>query len=332
MNSYLCTITFLAIMGLLTSSEMIQHHNATFENQCYTQSRYLLAAAEEVAAMSNLEELRKAKKSQTGPRLPKEEKKSTTELNHSTSKYPKALGVNMARPPNNSRLNVFNLLHKQPHKNLPEEFCLYDVMVRLMYSLYNQEPFFEKAHDAPRRILDTIIAKKALTTHFTAPDQLSELDLEDEALQHIFCQMLKGTHSAPSLLNFITFDTIDSPQTQSRKINLLFADPRILYAIFPDGTTADQLITMREQLLETIEYQKLRKAQYDTSKGRRDYALELKQKLTDILLAGGFNAEKYASHVFDYSLGKAGTIMFIENSKTHIITREKYIPKTTPKK
>lgn len=327
MNSYLCTITFLAIMGLLTSSEMIQHHASSFEKQCYKQSRTLLAATEEIRDLSQIEELLKSENPKTDKPEPEEKDKSELKPERSSPKYIKALGVNMARPPNNSRLNLHTLLHKEPHQDLPEEFSLYQVTSRLIWNLYHEEPFFKIVHDAEYRILDKLIEKKEQTIHFTTPDQLSELNLEDEILQKVFYQMLKGTKNAPSLLNYITFDKIDTTE-QKRKINLLFADSRIIHAIFPEGHTATQLLIRRAEVLDTIEYQKASKSELSATdyKGRRALAKELKLALEEVLNNAGFNARKYEANVFDYGLGKSGTILFIENSKTHTITREKYIP------
>ena len=327
MNSYLCTITFLAIMGLLTSSEMIQYHASSFEKQCYTQSRNLLVATEEIRDLSQIEELRTSKNPQADKKEPMEKGKSELELTKSKPKYVKALGVNMARPPNNSRLNLYTLLHKEPHPNLPKEFSLYQVTARLMRNLYSEEPFFKNVHDAEHRILEKLIEKKELTLHFTTPDQLSELNLENEALQKVFFQMLKGTRNTPSLLHYITFDNIKKTE-QKRKINLLFADPHIIHAIFPEGNTATQLLIRRSQVLDTIEHQEANKSKIsvDNSKGREDLYKELKRALEEVLSSAGFNAKQYKAHVFDYRLSKPGTIMFIEDSKTHTITREKYIP------
>ncbi len=327
MNSYLCTITFLAIMGLLTSSEMTQHHASSFEKQCYVQSRNLLAATEEIRDLSQLDELRISKNPETEKKEPEEKDKSELKPERSSPKYIKALGVNMARPPNNSRLNLYTLLHKEPHSDLPKEFSLYQVTARLMRNLYHDEPFFKNVHDAEFRILEKLIDKKEQTTHFTTPDQLSELNLGDETLQKVFYQMLKGTKNTPSLLHYITFDNIESISPK-RKINLLFADPHIIHAIFPEGNVATQLLIRRAQVLDTIEYQEANKSKLspDSSKGRRDLSNELKSALEEILKNAGFNAKKYESNVFDYGLGKSGTVLFIEDSKTHSITREKYIP------
>lgn len=327
MNSYLCTITFLAIMGLLTSSEMIQHHACSLEKHCYHESRTLLAAAEEISALSQIEELRRYKNPEKTDNPTKKNEEPQLEPTKSSPKYVKALGVNMARPPNNSRLNLYTLLHKEAPKNLPKEFSLYEVTARLMRDLYSHEPFFQQIHGCEYRILDKLIEHKEQTIDFTTPDQLSTLNFKDETVQNAFYHMVKGTKNATSLLHYITFDKIESI-TQSRKINLLFADSRIIHAIFPEGNTATQLLIRRAQILDAIECQEASRLHLSTDicKGRSDLSKDLKQALEEVLSQAGFNAKKYESQVFDYGLGKPGTILFIENSKTHIVIREKYIP------
>ncbi|MFC2049420.1 hypothetical protein ACFLR2_01950, partial [Chlamydiota bacterium] len=61
-------------------------------------------------------------------------------------------------------------------------------------------------------------------------------------------------------------------------------------------------------------------------RGRRDLSKDLKRALEEVLVSSGLDAKRYITHVFDYGLGKPGTILFIENSQTHIVTREKYTP------
>lgn len=332
MNPYLFTITFLAIMGLLTSSEMVQHHASTFEKQCYQQSRSLIAAAEELRELSHLEELRgqetdNDKERDTDSLTAQDEEEETPFETDSSSakKYAKALGVNAARPPNNSRLNFYTLLHKEPHKGLPKEFSLYQVTACLMRSLYGKETFFQTP-DVEYHLLDKLIEKKEAAP-FTSPDQLCELDLEDENLQKVLYHMLKGTQSAPSLLNYITFDPINST-CQARKINLLFAPSAIIHAIFPEGNIAEQLLARRDSILAAIEFQEANrlKLPIEACKGRMKFKKEIKQVIDEILTDAGLQPKKYLEQVFDYGLGKPGTILFIKHDKTGFVTREKYTP------
>jgi len=323
MNPYLFTITFLMIMGFLTSSETIRFTQSSLEHICYKGSRNCLVAAEELRELSRLEEFREE---EVDDPYPKKKPETDLKKSHDYVKKARALGINAARPPNNSRLNIFSLLHKQPNKDSPKEFSLYEVAARLMRSLYKDEDFFKEIALAEYRILDKLIEKKEETVSFTTPDQLSSLQFEDDTLQKIFYQMLKGTKKASSLLNFITFDQVKGAE-QARKINLLFADPLILKAIFPEESLAEKLIFHRDQIWEEIAYQETYRLEtmQDQNKGRRDFSNELKKILEDVLISEGLNPDKYKSQVFDCTLNKPGNIIFLEDPHTGRLIREKYI-------
>jgi|GEM_PF-2846841 len=324
MNPYFFTITFLALMGVLTSSEMVRHHTDSFEKKCYLSSCTNLKAAEEARVISQIEELRRAESDDPKPRGPR--KKGKYEPRHA-----KALGINFARPPDNSRLNLYFLFKPEPtektkKKKLPEGFSLYNVMARLICLLYQEEEFYIPGVEY--RLLDKLLEKKETILTFTTPDQLAELNLEDPYLQKIFHQMLKGTRKSSSLLNYITHESIETNNAQNRKINYLFADSLIIHAIFPERHIAQQLIEHRDELLEKIAYQEAYRLSMsiDSCKGRQAFSDELKRILTNTLDSAGKETEKYLSYVFDCTIGHPGSVIFIENSQTHQLTREKYIP------
>lgn len=327
MNSYFFTVTFLMMMSFLTSSEMIRFAENSIENHCYTSSLTVRVAAEELRELTHLENLRGEYTNSTPKKDPKKPK---DKLSKSKDYVPKAraLGVEAARPPNSARLNFYTLLNKIPSKELPKRFSLYEVCARVMKSLYKDEPFFQEINNAECRILDKLIEKKAETLKFTIPDQLSTIDLEDEKLQKIFYHMLKGTNKVPSLLNYITFDDASSHE-QKRKINLLFADPLIIHAIFPQGDVAEKLLLRREEVWDRITYQEENRLKGGPDKQMRriEYTKELQSVLDNTLLESGIKPEKYKSHVFDCTLGKPGTVIFLEDPLTHRLIREKYIPK-----
>jgi hypothetical protein len=320
MNPYLFTVTFLMMMSFLTSSEAIRFAQSTLENKCYLDSRDCFVAIEEVRELSHLQELR-GLENDTPKHKPTSPKKSKP-----YTKKARALGVNAARPPNNSRLNIHTLLHKAPNKQLPKEFSLYEVCAKVMRALYKDESFFCEISDAEYHILDKLIEKKQETLHFTTPDQLGSVHFDDEALQKIFYHMLKGTKNAPSLLNYLTFDPIDTGQ--ARKINLLFADPLIIKAIFPEGETAKKILARRDKIWEEIAYQEEHRLELVQAegKGRQAFWDEIKKALEEVLASAGLKAEHYKSQVFDCTVGKPGSVIFLEDPHTGHLTREKYTP------
>lgn len=332
MNPYLFTITFLLMIGLLTSSEAVRFSQQALEKHCYKEARIASTQFEELRALTQLENLQNdvkrkmASEAQDEDIAPDDDENPVIKPPKSTpNKRAKALGVNAARPPNNSRLNFYTLLEKEPNISLPKEFSLYEVTARLMRALYKEEDFFKPGVEY--RLLDKLLEKKEEALSFTTPDQLCELSFDDESLQRVFYLMLKGTKKSPSLLNYITFDSIHGTE-QARKINFMFVDPIIIHAIFPEGNTADLLLAKREAIWAEIEYQECNRGTIpkEAYKGRQLFSDDTKNALVDILTAAGFKAEKYKSQVFDCTLNKPGTVLFIEDSTTHLVSREKYIP------
>lgn len=337
MNPYLFTLSFLFLMSLLTSSEMVQHMQERLEKKCFFESRKLIAMIEEEQEHAHLDQLRQAfqkddeKKEKKPPdqadREPKEKK--------APSKRKSApLRFCCTRPPNNSRLNAYLLLHKPP-RNTPKGFSLYEVAARLLRLLYQNEEFFQRVPDIEYRILDALISKKEETLEFSTPDELSAISLEDETLQSAFYQMLRGTKRSASLLNFLTFDQGEKGpiKGQRRKINLMFADPMLLYAIFPDGHVADEILRVREKIWKEIFEQEAYRNEWppEKIKNRKAFKGDLERGLTEILSQQGLSAKKYKSSVFDLGLGELGSIIFLEDQVMGKLERQRYKSGAHPK-
>lgn len=318
MNPYLFTITFLMLMGFLTSSEVLRFSQSNLEQKCYLSSRASLIATEQVREWGHLEQLRGEENLEPEPLQPK-----PITRNQRTCHRIAPLRINTARPPDNSRLNLYRLLNEEPDKKF-----LYEVLAQLIRDLYQEEPFFHAISQIEYHILDHLIENKAQVLEFTTPDQISTLFFENQDLQKALYHMLQGTKKSPSLLNFLTCDPINSANAPGRKINFLFADPRILHAIFPNGQTADKLIAARQRIWEEIldqEEHRLERVK-QACKGRNAFKQELKTLLTEILHSEGFDFEQYKTQVFDYGLGEPGTVIFIHDPLTGHTIREKYHP------
>jgi hypothetical protein len=327
MNPYLFTLTFLMMMSLLTSSEVIRFSQSALEFQCYQQSQSLLVAAEELRELGHLEELREERAKQEVDPDPPDETEVKPKKNPSVRRAAR-LNINTARPPNNSRLNLYKL-KKGPHKKGPKEFDFYEVVARVMRELYKEAPFFQEVPGVECRILDKLLEKKEKTAAFTTPDQLSDLDLDDKTLQDVFYHMLKGTNKSVSLLNYVTWDQIKKDsKKQNRKINLFAVDPLILRAIFPKGECAENILLHRERIWEQILDQEAHRLERtsDQCKGRGKFSEDLKNAFQAILEREGLDPEPYMSNVFDCTLGEPGTVIFVPDPLTQKLHREKYIP------
>lgn len=324
MNPYLYTLAFLMLMSFLTSSEALRFSHNSMEKKCYLSSLETQAATEELRELSHLANFR-VKENQA----PKNKKKADAPLKKSKNYVRKAaaLGVDASRPPDNSRLNFHNLFFKNPSKKNPKEFSLYEVFARLIRTLYKGEPFL--VQDIEYKLLDRLIEKKEACKFFTSVDQLAEIDLEDEELQETFYKMLTGTQKSPSLFNYTTFNSPSGDgKAQSRKINLLFADPLIVEAILPNGDTAKKLIAARDHIWAQIADQEEHRLERESGDclGRGAFAALLKDAAESILTYDGYPTEKYSSQVFDYTLEHKGTVIFLEDPGTGRLLRKKYTP------
>jgi hypothetical protein len=324
MNPYLFTITFLLLMGFLTSSEALRFSQSTLEHTCYKSSCAMLEVAEELRELSHLEHLRDKDNPDPTPRPHRPNPNPQKERSNRIA----SLRINDARPPDNSRLNLYKVLQEDREKISLENFSLYEVLAQLMRNLYNEELFFQEVSNVEYLIIDHLLAKKGECLLFTTPDQLVSVKFDNQRVQEVFYHMLKGSKSARSLLDFLTFNPIDSPQKQSRKINFLFAHPTLLRAIFPEGTIGDDLLARRERIWNEILDQEEHRLdrRKEECKGRREFKNDLKAILNEILTQHGLDAEAYLTHVFDYGLGNPGTVIFITDPLTGQTHRERYSP------
>lgn len=325
MSTYLYTLSFLLIMSLLTSSEMLKFTHDSVETRLYTQSQVILAEAEESRELAHLEQFRLIKNDQEP--IPREKKKRASKKANSKVRRSAPLRFNTSRPPNNSRLNFYLLLFPEHQLKAAKNYSLYEVAARLMQILYGEHPLFQSIPGAERRILNRLLAQKEKAAQFTTPDELSSLPMEDTALQDLFYTLLTGTEDLPPLLNYITFDRGDAPLSGQRaKINLMSADPALLMAIFDNQQITDHVVAIRDALWEEIFDQEEHRLERttETCKTRSQIKDILEEKVHLVFAEYGLNADRYKSGVFDYGLGDLGSILFLEDPLTGTMIRKKY--------
>jgi len=319
MNPYLLTLTFLMLMSILTSSEVVRFSQNNLGNQLHGHFQESLATTEDVRAHAALDDFRAHSSENKEEEEAKEEKKPRKPSNSVHRSAP--LGFNMARPPNNSRLNFYLIIHEEPHKDYP--LSIYETAARLMRNLYGDAAFFKP--NVEYRLLDALIALKEETDGFTYPDELSTLTLGDPELQAAFYSMLKGAEGCPSLLNFITFD--EEGTRDMKKVNLMFAAPCVVEALINDPQMSERLLALRDAFWEEILEQEAHRLERrkEECKNRSLLKQELREGFERILLDAGLDYNSY-KWVFDLSLGKLGNILFVEDPQTAFVRREKYVP------
>ncbi len=313
MNPFLFTITFLTLIGILTSSEVVKYTHESFNQHLFKGHVAADLEREKIIQTSYFEDYRLQESENPIPKTssinptPAPHKKNSTSLN-----------FNHIRPPNNSRLNFFLLLSSS------EKAFHYETAAILMRSLYGKMDFFNKIPNAEFEILDALIAKKDETLNFTYPDELATIDLSNHDLQKIFVAMLKGGNGYPSLLHYITFDSKGSSFQQ--KVNFMFLSPELLYAICPKASLATDLLTLQEQAWVEINYQEQNKTEFEECKGRTELKKDLLEAFTQTVQKADIDTDAFVK-LFDFSLGKPGNILFIKDIASNIVQREKYIKK-----
>lgn len=320
MQPYLLTLAFLTLMSILTSTEVVRFAESSMETRLYHDSLATGIEVEELRANSHLEDFRKhqPEDSQDEPEIKPKEPKPQKNQKSSTPRRSRALGFNLDRPPNNARLNLYQLAPLTP---------LYDVTARLLRSLYKDAPFFDKVPQAEERLLAALIAKKEESEKFLFPDELANLKFDDEEIQTLFHLMLKGHDQRPSLLHFITFDKITSTKGGSSKINFMFADERILRAVVDNDAACNELLALREKVLEEMISQEEKRLAKSEEKGKN--RLEYKKQLTEAFDAIVANAglSSNLKPMFDFTLRTPGNVIFVTDEESGIVLREKIQPR-----
>lgn len=333
MNPFLITLTFLSLMAMITTTSVKHFTSTFFERSLYTNCLKTSAHVDKECVKAALNEVKLA--AQGCLNQDKKEKKKAH-----AQKPPRRcppLKIDFDRPPDNSRLNFYLLLFEEEPMTLPK--CTrYEIAARLMRNLYQDFPFFQQVPEAEYQILNKLKEKKDEMGHFSFPDELGTIALEDERLQEVFYKMLKGGEEKepyPSLLHFITFDRTYRENTRSpdgklppnrKKINLFFASPELLSAIFHEKASLNRFLKGRQELIDRIQI--LEKKRKETC----GEALEEGMNRTSIKdkLAGLFK-ECFPEHeiyhpLFDFSLSSIGHVLLIKDPITQAIRREK-IPK-----
>lgn len=319
MNPYLISLTFLLLMSILTSSEVVRFSNGHFASRLYASTQQQEQIMQDAEAKALLDDFRGEQRE----KIAYDEREEKAPKPGKRVRRSPSLKFDRARPPNNSRLNFYQIIHGSPPKNFP--LSLYDTAVRLMNNLYGEAAFFKAVPQAAARIVNALIAENEKSGHFTTPDELATLTFDDPELQEVFYGMLKGREKCPSLLNFITFDRA---QRTDKKINLLFASKELIEALLNNPVLSEKLIAMRDRQWEEIfdhEAHRLERPK-EQNKTRTDFKRELLAGYQALLLEAGLDYASY-SNIFDFSLNKSGNVLFIEDLETGFIHREKHLSK-----
>lgn len=345
MNPFLITITFLSLMSMITTTTVKQLIGRAYENNLYHSFLAASIDTEKACVKAALNEV-KLSGGERDPDPDRDDKRKQKQAKKTSQiRRSPPLQFDWDRPPDNSRLN-FYLLLEEDSKNSQDHPCtLNEIAARLMRNLYGRCSFFHEIPEVEYKILDILRRKKEAMEGFEYADEIGSIPLDDEKIQAIFYQMLKGgslddNTTYPSLLDFITFDKdylsnnkIKPLSSEMKKINLFFVSKELLGAILPNDASVTLFLKEREKLWEKIfAFEKTRKEIKEVSGDKLNRTTlkdDLKTLLTETLSQTGVDPILYIN-VFDFSLGKIGHILLIEDKRTKLTMREK-IPKSKVK-
>lgn len=311
MQPLIVTLTFLMLFSILMTGKMKVFFTESIKDQLNANYRQMQSQIQQERQISLLHEIKHIKEDSNEapppprPKTPKEKKPSAP-------KKSPPLKFNLARPPDNSRLN----LHVMLFENTPSKH--YEMAAKLMRRLYGEADFFKKIPLLEYKILDALYAKRGEALNFAYPDDLATLNLGDPLIQEAFSTMLKGYIDCPSLLHYISF-------AGGSKINLMFAPKELLEAVIDNPQIATEVLKVREKIWEEIIYQEDHRKVLPKEhlRGRQVLKADLKAKITTIFTNYGSSLDP--EKIFDLSLGKEGSIIIVTDPETLITTREKAI-------
>ncbi len=305
---------------MLTSSEVAKYVNDSRTHHLYEEHQKTVLDKESLIQNALFIDYRLAEnpnpkpKTEENQEVEEEKVKPPPPPPPSIRKKVTPLNYNLKRPPNNSRLNLYHLFY-----NIQKHTFYYETTATLIRNLYGDLPFFQEIPNAELKILDALIAQKEEAKEFSYPDELASLDLGNPQLQKLLVHLFKGGEDCPSLLNFITFDSGGS--SHDKKVNFMFASKELLHAMVP--TISKELTTLQEHYWMQIRQQE---DNLDLWKNRTALKADLSADFEQIVQRANLDF-KSTKDLFDFSLGKLGTILFIEDSATGICMREKHVKK-----
>lgn len=314
----LLTTAYLCVMSVMVSSDVLDTRMLYSERNLYFAARDKIQDEKRQEVTILHESSRSPSVTEGTLPIDSDEQISVEQTTESLLQKPPYLNFDHKRPPNNAKINFYDLLFSYNPDQTKGEYSLYEQTAALLRLLYqNILPA-----GAEYQLLNALILKKEETKAFLFPDELATLTFEEENIQNLFHQLLKGSQEYPSLLFFITFDKHTTRVT--KKINLLFTSREILLSFFP-VSLVDSLLDDRATLWNAIEEQQrlqqlLPKEEHLT-----------RSKISQITKAFFMEALKRHSlddsalDFFEFTLGKKGSILLTEDFLTHQKERKKIL-------
>lgn len=311
MQPFILIMTLLLVFSFFTTSELKRYLNSAYLEKSFVSINEKKHALEKLKKMAELQELKTASQDKSEYIVEKKKEKKPTEKKPQKKRSYK-LNFDTARPPNNSRLNLYHFLFQDDSKHQT-------LFENLLLTLYSKAPFCSDIPNFEKMISQKLLLEKErfkeakFETKF--PDEISSVQFDDDKLQTAFYWMLKGKDAYPSLLNYLTFDT--KTNRNSAKINLLFAPKELIMIIFNNPKTSDKILHFRDELFSQI-------LTPETPLTRELIQEKMKEQFVSVLMDDNLPIDEYKK-LFDFTLGKPGNVAFIEDPLTKKLIREKLL-------
>lgn len=333
MFPYLLTFMYILSICVLSSAEVRRCYKLEVLNQIKKEEETLRYYVKSLTAEANYFDFVNVKSDSnnrdTRNFSEKAKNKPLASEKAAFRKRNRSLNLDISRPPNNSRINLYAVL-LEPEASREESLSWFSILSRLLVQKYLiKETLKEYTPEDVNKLLLNIIKNKQklldLSLRNPSPDILFQLSLEDKKLSGLLNHLLIGGEDFPSLLCFL--DCTPKKSVNFCKLNFLFLDSYILEAIFPKTSLLCALQEIQQKVFnEVLEREKdfKQSPSHQALKTRSEFKSELKEKVSKVLLDSGYNV-LFEKNFFDFSLGKIGSYFLIKSAQEHSISRFKYL-------
>lgn len=244
----------------------------------------------------------------------------------------RSLNIDLVRPPNNSRFNLYAFLNEDPELRTGES-SWYSMIARFLRNHYFSKGRFASGHpDMERIILNELLNQKEKiieNAESLGVDVLGTLSFADREIAQAMYLLLTGFDDVPSILNYLSYEV---KKPGFCKLNFIFIDPDVLEAVVNHDEAYLQLVSLRSKCLDEImqreeEYRQSKSVKEKPDlKSRTHFKTELTEGVSIILSRYGLTA-LLNKRIFDFSLGKSGDYIFLVHAETGWVTRYRYTNK-----
>lgn len=301
-------MTLLLVFSLFTTAEMKKFIIVAQREKGFEAYREKKRTTENLKEKAYLQKF-KAESHQKQD-LVVERKKTKTQKPYVKKSY--KLNFDLNRPPDNAYFNLNAFLFEEDNNSL---ITRKEIFERLLQRLYGSYPFYQKIPHFEKIITNRFLEEKDKFEQAVFAEELFSLTFEEANMREAFYLMLKGSDEYPSLLNYVHFRSLPG----NKKINLLFAPPELILSLFDDPKAAFEIISLRDDVFS-------RMTLADTPLTRASIREELSQKTVQILMNNNLEASEYKK-LFDFYVGKPGSVLYIIDPLTKKKIREKLFQK-----